>query len=692
MLRLGIDIGGTFTDFAVYSEAGMTLRIFKCLTTPDDPSLAVLRGISALLGAEQELMQVDQLVHATTLATNVLLERKGEGVALLTTRGFRDVLEIRRQKRYELYDHFIDTPVPLVPRWLTREVTERLRSDGEVLKPLDETEVETTVRDLLNHGVQSVAVCLLHAYANPAHERKIAAIIANTAPRLLVSLSSEVSPKFREYERTSTTVANAYVMPAVHAYLGSLAQELRGRGFRREPYIMQSNGGLATIEAMRCQPVRMIESGPAAGAIMAAYLGRQLGLRDLISFDMGGTTAKVCLIEGGAPTVAGEFEVDRVEMKRGSGLPVNVPSIDLSEIGAGGGSIARTRLGIITVGPDSSGAAPGPICYGLGGEEPTVTDADLVLGYLNPEYFLGGSMRLDAQAAARGIEERIALPLGIDPVRAAWGIYETVNVSMARAVRMVSIERGKDPRRFGFVAFGGAGPLHAMRLARELGLDRIILPAAAGVASAVGLLAAGIAFDFERTAVTQLGCPAIEVANRLFAELEDAGRRMVARAAPESVCTLTRTVAMRYVGQGHELEVSAPSDVWVAATLEVIRRTFDEVYAATYGYSDGGVPVEIVTWKVTAAAPPPQLTLPELPATGENATSACKGSRQAYFPESGGFVDCPIYDRYRLASGMTLYGPGLVEERESTALILPGATGRIDRFGNLVISAGDEPR
>jgi N-methylhydantoinase A len=689
MLRLGVDVGGTFTDFALYDETEGTLRVFKCLTTPDDPSHAVLQGITAVLGGQMSLAQVDQLVHGTTLATNVLLERKGHSVALLTTRGFRDVLEIRRQKRYELYDHFIDTPLPLVSRRLIREVTERLRHDGQVLTPLDEVEVEATFRDLVTQGVQSIAVCLLHAYANATHESRIAAIIAQVAPEMLVSLSSEVSPKFREYERTSTTVANAYVMPRVHAYLGALVRELHTGGFQHQFYIMQSNGGVATADAMRRYPVRMIESGPAAGAIMAAYLGQQLDMPHVMSFDMGGTTAKVCLIEDGTPAVTGEFEVDRVQMKHGSGLPLSVPSVDLSEIGAGGGSIARTHMGIIVVGPDSAGAVPGPICYDLGGEEPTVTDADLVLGYLNPDYFLGGCMHLDAEAAARGIEEHIALPLGLDVVHASWGIYQTVNANMARAARMMSIERGKDPRRFAFVAFGGAGPIHGVRIARELGMAYIILPAAAGVTSATGLLAAGITFDFERTAVTRLDDSAVGIANRLFRDMEEAGLRAVTEAAAESPCTLTRIVAMRYVGQGHELEVTVPGGVWQAATLETVRHTFETIYTATYGYSDATEPLEIVTWKVNAAAAPPTLELPTPTATGGDLVEAYKGSRQAYFPESRGFVECPVYDRYRLATDMILRGPALVEERESTALILPGDVGHTDRFGNLIVRTDD---
>lgn len=685
MLRLGVDVGGTFTDFVLYDDTRGTLRIFKCLTTPSDPSQGFLAGMTELLGAQHDLRHVDQCVHGTTLATNVVLERKGDCVALLTTRGFRDVLEIRRQKRYELYDHFMDTPVPLVPRWLIREVTERLRYDGSIHTPLDEAALDTTIRELLAQDVHSIAVCLLHAYANPTHEQRIRDRIAAQAPHMLTSLSSDVSPKFREYERVSTTVANAYVMPQVHAYLGTLVQELHTRGFQHSLYMMQSNGGIATAETMRRYPVRMIESGPAAGVIMAAWLGRQLDMPNLMSFDMGGTTAKVCLVENATPTVSSEFEIDRVKMKSGSGLPLSVPSVDLNEIGAGGGSVARTHMGIISVGPDSAGANPGPICYGLGGELPTVTDADVILGYLNPDYFLGGSIALDVAAAARGIEEHIALPLGLDVVRAAWGIYETVNASMARAARMVSVERGKDPRHFAFVAFGGAGPIHGVRIARSLGMRRVLLPAAAGVASAIGLLTADIAFDYERTTVIRLDDAVVDTANRLFTEMETLGRQHVTEAAPDSPCRLTRTASMRYVGQGHELDIPVPGGVWSPDTVTRIHQAFDDAYAVTYGYSDPQEAVEIVTWKVAASTPTPPVTLPPPAAAGSDPAVALKGSRQAYFPESGGFVECPVYDRYRLGVGMALHGPALVEERESTAIILPGNVGRVDQLGNLLI-------
>ena len=688
MLRLGVDVGGTFTDFALYDDEAGSVRIFKCLTTPDDPSRAFIQGIEELLAGSVTLQQIAQCVHGTTLATNVVLERKAQGIALITTSGFRDILEIRRQKRYELYDHFMDTPIPLVPRRLVREVTERMRYDGSVHTPLDGEELDAIIEVLVEEDIQSVAVCLLHAYANPAHEQAIARRVNTLAPQMMVSLSSDISPRFREYERTSTTVANAYVMPQVHTYLGRLAEALSQRGFEHPLYMMQSNGGVATAETMRRYPVRMIESGPAAGVMMAAHLGKTLGMQDLMSFDMGGTTAKVCLIEDAMPTVTSEFEMDRVRMKSGSGLPLSVPSVDLNEIGAGGGSLARPHMGIITVGPDSAGASPGPMCYGLGGAEPTVTDADLVLGYLNPDYFLGGSMALDAKAAERGIEEQVGLPLGLDTVRAAWGIYQTVNANMARAARMLSVERGKDPRRFAFVAFGGAGPIHGVRIARELGMRRVILPAAAGIASAIGLLSADIAFDFERTTVMRLDPAVIDEANRLFGEMERLGREQVQEAAADQVCQITRTASMRYVGQGHELDVPVPGGGWRADTVGQVRRAFDDVYAVVYGYSDPNEAVEVVSWKVSASAPTPALSLPGPSALTDDPKQARKGSRQAYFPESGGFVECPVYDRYRLSIGMQVIGPALVEERESTAIILPGDSSRVDQFGNLIIDAG----
>ncbi|MGH7278863.1 MAG: hydantoinase/oxoprolinase family protein, partial [Candidatus Rokuibacteriota bacterium] len=458
--RVGFDVGGTFTDLVLQTPGG-ELVTAKRLTTYPDPAEACLAGLDGLVAAGGVAWgDLAQAVHGTTLGSNVVIERKARGVGLITTRGFRDVLVIGREKRYQVYDLQIVKPPPLIPRRLIGEVTERILVDGSVRTPLDEDDARRAVRDLVARGVRTLAVCLLHAYVNSEHERRLAAIAAEEAPHVAVTLSHEVSPTFREYERTSTTVVNGYVMTAVRDYLRGLQAALRDRGYRGRLFVMQSSGGVATAEAMERYPVRMIESGPAAGALMAAVYGELTGFRDLIAFDMGGTTAKLALIEKGRPFTTTSFELHRVNNAPGSGLPMNIQAIDLVEIGAGGGSIARASLGVVAVGPESASSMPGPVCYGRGGGEPTVTDANLVLGYLNPKFFAGGSIELNPGAAARAIEERIARPLGLSVEEAAWGIHAVVTTNMELATRVVSIERGRDPRDLTFVAFGGSGPVH----------------------------------------------------------------------------------------------------------------------------------------------------------------------------------------------------------------------------------------
>src|SRR6266446_1662226 len=478
-IRIGFDVGGTFTDFALKAPTG-ELITGKRLTTYPDPSDACLAGLDELIAsAGAAWADVDQLVHGTTLGSNVVIEGKARGVGLLTTRGFRDVLLIGREKRYQVYDLQIEKPRPLIARRLIGEVTERVLADGSIRTPLDEADARRAIRELAARGVTTLAICLLHAYLNPAHEKRLAALAAEEAPHVTVTLSHEVSPTFREYERTSTTVVNAYVMTAVREYLRGLGAALAGRGYRGRLFVMQSSGGVATADAMERYPVRMIESGPAAGALMAATYGELTGHRDLIAFDMGGTTAKLALVEGGRPSTTTAFELHRVNNAPGSGLPMNIQAIDLVEIGAGGGSIAHARLGVIAVGPASASSTPGPVCYGRGGIEPTVTDADVVLGYINPDYFAGGSIRLQPGAAARAIEAKIARPLDLSLEHAAWGIHTIVNTNMELATRVVSIERGRDPRDLTLVAFGGSGPVHGCRLAQALGIPRIVLPASA---------------------------------------------------------------------------------------------------------------------------------------------------------------------------------------------------------------------
>ncbi|MBI4635309.1 MAG: hydantoinase/oxoprolinase family protein [Candidatus Rokubacteria bacterium] len=684
--RVGFDVGGTFTDFVLQSPAG-ELVTAKRLTTYPDPSEACLDGLDELLmRAGVAWADLAQAVHGTTLGSNVVIERKARGVGLLTTRGFRDVLIIGREKRYQVYDLQIEKPAPLIPRRLIGEVTERVLADGSVRTPLDEADARRAIRELVARGVRTLAVCLLHAYLNPEHERRLAALVAEETPGVAVTLSHEVSPTFREYERTSTAVVNAYVMTAVAEYLRGLQAAMRARGYRGRLFVMQSSGGIATAEAMERYPVRMIESGPAAGALMAAAYGELTGYRDLIAFDMGGTTAKLALIEKGRPFTTTAFELHRVNYAPGSGLPMNIQAIDLVEIGAGGGSIARARLGVIAVGPESASSMPGPVCYGRGGQEPTVTDANLVLGYLNPDYFAGGSMRLQPGAAARAIEERVARPLGLGLEDAAWGIHAIVNTNMELATRVVSIERGRDPRDLTLVAFGGSGPVHGCRLAQALGIPRVILPAAAGVTAAIGLLAAEVKFDVARTYVRRIDALDLERLNRMYAEMAAQALEIVRESAVAGEVTVVRSADARYLGQGYELAVPVPGGVLDATSFQAIRSAFDEVYAARYGYSSPAEPVEIVTWKLSAVGGTPRIALPKGPSGADE--GSLKGTRRAYFPEARGYIDCPVYDRYTLAARTSLTGPAIVEERESTTVLPPGVAATVDDYANLVVQVG----
>jgi len=679
-------VGGTFTDFVLQSPSG-ELTTGKRLTTYPDPSEACLAGLDALLAkGGVRWNDIAQAVHGTTLGSNVVIERKARGVGLLTTRGFRDVLIIGREKRYQVYDLQIEKPAPLIPRRLIGEVTERVLADGTVRTPLDEPDARRAIRELAARGVSTLAVCLLHAYVNPAHERRIAAIAAEEAPGLTVTLSHEVSPTFREYERTSTTVVNAYVMSIVREYLRGLASAMGQRGYRGRLFVMQSSGGVATAEAMQRYPVRMIESGPAAGALMAAAYGELTGHRDLIAFDMGGTTAKLALIENGRPSTTTAFELHRVNNAPGSGLPMNIQAIDLVEIGAGGGSIARAKLGVIAVGPESASSTPGPVCYGRGGVEPTVTDADVVLGYINPEYFAGGSIKLQAGAAARAIEERVARPLGLSLEDAAWGIHTIVNTNMELATRVVSIERGRDPRDLTFVAFGGSGPVHGCRIAQALGIPRIVLPASAGVTAAIGLLAAEVKFDVARTHVRRLDAVDGAALDAMYGEMSAQAIAVVEESAVAGEVVVTRSADARYVGQGYEVTVPVPQGRLDPPALERVRASFHEIYAARYGYANASEPVEVVTWKLSAVGGSPRIALAK--AAASSADVRRKSTRRAYFPEARGYADTPVYDRYQLPAGTSLTGPAIVEERESTLVIGPGASFERLPSGNVVVALG----
>jgi N-methylhydantoinase A len=659
----------------VLQTADGRLHTSKRLTTYPDPSEACLAGLDELMAAAgASWAELARAVHGTTLGSNLVIERKATGVALVTTRGFGDILAIGRQKRYQLYDLQIDKPEPLIDRSMVFEVTERMLANGTPRQPLDEDDARTVIHHLRQKGVLSLAVCFLNSYVNPAHERRLGELVRQEAPEIEVSLSCEVSPQFREYERTSTTVVNAYLVRAVRDYLRAMTHQLQDRGFNSKLFVMQSGGGASSADSMSRFPVRMIESGPAAGALVAARYGELTGEPDLIAFDMGGTTAKLSLVLEGRPQTVDTFELHRVDLAPGSGLPIDVRSLDLVEIGAGGGSIARPELGTIRVGPDSAGSEPGPVCYGRGGSEPTVTDANLVLGYLNRDNFAGGDIKLDLRAAIHALAERVARPLGLSLEEAAWGIHAIVNLNMELATRVVSIERGRDPRQLALVGTGGCGPVHACRIARSLGVRRVILPAAAGVASAIGLLTAEVKFDLSRTRLVRLDQADGKGVDELFASMEAEASSVVAESTGSAPIGIVREVDLRYVGQGYELTVPYES-------VSTVRDSFDELYGQRYGQASREEPVEATTWRLTAIGASQPVALPERQA----GPAPQPGRRQAYFPECEGFTETLVYERDQLSPGLTVEGPAIVEERGSTTVLPPGARAVADRYGSLLV-------
>ena len=691
-MRVGIDVGGTFTDFVLLDDASGQVRTHKCLTTPRDPSQAILDGVVSFEKQDPGcLARLEEVVHGTTLVINAIIERKGARTGLLTTQGFRDVLELGREIRYAAYDVFAQFPEPLVPRERRLEVPERLRADGSVLRALDEGEARAAVRALAGMGVESVAVCLLNSFENPAHELALKRILAEELPRASVSISYEVLPQIREYERTSTTVANAYVKPLTENYLRRLEERFAAAGFRGRLFIMLSSGGVTSAQTAAEFPVRIIESGPTAAVIAGQYYSRLFHLPEMFCFDMGGTTAKSCLIQGGAASVVPTFEVGRVQrFQKGSGLAIQVPVVDLMEIGAGGGSIARkSRLGTLQVGPESAGAEPGPICYGRGGTEPTVTDADLLLGYLDPEYFLGGTMKLDAAAARRGIEERVGQPLGVSFLKAVWGIHDLINETMAAAAKTHIAERGGNPQALTVAAFGGAGPVHAYGLARKLGAPRLIVPPNAGVGSALGFFTAPRAFDLVRSHKTPLLSADFAEIERLFRELEARGEATLRKAGAGGPVEFARSVEARFIGQGSETSLPVPEPDFTRLDPAGLRRRFDAEYTRLYGRTYPESPVEFVNFCVRASLPVRLLQLPKLQLKGRTG-DAIKGERKAYSGKAGDFIPFTVYDRYRLAPGAAFRGPAIVEERESTAIVGEDANASVDDYGFLWIDLPQE--
>ena len=692
--RLGVDIGGTFTDAVLLSEASGGTRIAKVPSTPADPSQGFLNAVERILAdCNVAPDAISYLVHGTTVATNSLIEGKTPRTAFITTEGFRDMLEIGRQVRPSLYDIHFEKPRPLVPRNLCFEVRERLDAGGEVLEPLDEDRVHEIARTLAEQDVVSVAVCLLHGYLNPVHEQRIGEILRTQNQELVISLSSEVCPEFREYFRASTTIINACVRPVLARYLDDIESRLRGRGMTAELLIMQSSGGVLTFETGAEKPAYMVESGPAAGVIVANYIAGELGYTDAISFDMGGTTAKVGLILDGQPRITKEYEVGAqanpgIGQSRASGYPIRTPVIDLVEIGAGGGSIAWVDSGgILRVGPQSAGADPGPICYGIGGEEPTITDANLTLGRLDPGYFLGGEMGLSADAAREGIARRCAEPMKLDAVTCANGIVEIANAAMTNALRVMTVQRGYDPRDLVMVAFGGAGPLHANRLCEEMNIGLLIVPPSPGTASALGLLVTDLKHEFSRTRIMQEGEEDIDEINRLFAAMEAEGRAVLQREGLEDASiTFVRQVEMRYAGQSHELAVDFPEGVATADTLAALRGRFHTGHDRSYGHGYPDQPTELVNLRLSALGNIRKPKLREIASQSGPASDARKSVRQVHFDAAGGFVETPVYDRARLGAGHRFDGPAIVEEMDSTTLVLPDHTVEVDRYANLLIS------
>jgi N-methylhydantoinase A len=674
--RIGIDIGGTFTDLVTLDEATGATTFGKVHTVPRDPVAGVAQAFARV---SVDLSTTSLVIHGATVAINAILEGKGARTALITTTGFRDVLQIGRGDYPELYNHLARKPEPLVPRRLRLEVSERVNARGEVLTPLNVEHARGVARHLRDFGVEAIAVCFLHAYVNPAHELLMARVLREEHPSALVSLSHQITREWREYERTSTTVINAYIQPIVERYLRTFDRHLLEHGFRGTLLIMQSNGGLMPVDRTLQRPVCTIESGPAAGALATGVMGSLLGLDQLISFDMGGTTAKTCLVQNGAPHISAEYRVN--------GHVLRVPVIDIIEVSAGGGSIAWVDAGgSLHVGPQSAGADPGPVCYQRGGTAPTITDANLLLGRINPDNFLGGEMRLDRSAAEIAVQSQIAQPLGLNLITASAGIIRLANVKMAHAIRAITIEQGLDPRDFTLVAYGGAGPLHATALARELSIPRVLIPLHPAHFSAWGMLFADLRHDFVQTAPGRLEQIDLAAVNAIFAGMMREGRELLTREGmlPEQM-NLMRGIDLRYVGQEHTVALPVEVEPLTTEDASTLRRRFDELHKLTYGYDAPDVEVEIVNLRLTALGhiQPPRLM--RLQEGSSQPAKAARGTRQVYFAEQQEFIECPVYRRDALQAGNVLVGPALVEEPATVTVVYPEDRLVVNPYGLLEI-------
>ncbi|MCW0207113.1 MAG: hydantoinase/oxoprolinase family protein [Achromobacter sp.] len=685
-VRVAVDVGGTFTDIVLERERRRWSA--KLLTTPDTPETAVLQGIQELLDqAGLGWPQIGLLILGTTLATNALIERKGARTALLTTAGFRDLVEIGLEDRFAQYDIFLDKPEPLVPRPWRHGITERVDAQGRVLTPLDEAQVIALARELTEAGIESVAVCLLHSYAHPDHERRIRELLRAHAPQLWISLSSDVCAEIREYPRLSTVSANAYVQPQVSGYLRRFNDAARERGLREEPFLMTSGGAIATLQTGVEEPVRLVESGPAGGAILAQHIAQQTGAARALSFDMGGTTAKICYIDDYEPQVSRSFEFGRVHRHlKGSGLPIRIPVIEMVEIGAGGGSIARiNQLGSIQVGPDSAGSSPGPAAYGNGGELPTVTDAHALLGTVTPERFAVGKVGLRPELAWNAIQTHLAAPAGLEAPQAAQAIVEVVSENMANAARVHASELGKSADEHVLIAFGGAAPLHAAGLARKLGIARVIIPESAGVGSAVGFLWAPIAYQAVRSFHQRLAGIDHAAVQALLDDLTAGVDAVVRRAAPDAALSHKRVVFMRYSGQGHEIAVDLPDGPFDASASARLGEAFAQRYAQLYGRNLPHVAAEAVSWSVAAQAGERRVPEADRIASGPAIAARQAGTRRLYDFERDNWTEVPCYERAALDAEQKLTGPALVVEDETTTFVPAGFEARRSRLGSLVL-------
>ena len=681
-LRIGIDSGGTFTDVCLFDDTSGNMSVWKVPSTPDDPSRAIAQGtdegVARMGGTPADL---GFFGHGTTVATNVLIQHRGAQTALITTEGFRDLVEIGRQKRPDLYDLQVDKPPPLATRDLRFGVSERIRHDGRIETPLDEEAVRQIARQLKQANIKSLAIGFLYGFVRPDHENRAREIVLEEYPKIFVSTSSDVAPEFREYERISTAVVNSYLGPIMRTYINRLADRLKERGITAIPHLTQSNGGVIGFDMAARLPVRTVLSGPSTGVVAAQAIGKMIGIPNLITFDMGGTSTDVALLRNGEASVASEATVH--------GYPIKAPMLDIHTVGAGGGSIAYIDSGgLLKVGPRSCGADPGPVCYGRGNTEPATTDANVVLQTLNPEYLLGGRMKIDQEKSKQSIA-KLAAPLGLEVMTTAQGIISVVTANMAKAIRVISVQRGHDPREYALVAFGGAGPLHAARLARELEMKTIIVPRNPGICCALGLLLTDLRADFATTNLMVADDGEAATVSGIFAGLEKQADHWFAEENVQADHRIVRRIVdMRYLGQNYEIAVDLPAGPVTATSMAAIRKGFAEAHTRLYGYAADEEPVQMVTYRVAAIGTVPKAAFRPEADAGPDASAAITGERKVWFPEANGFVLCPIYDRDKLRAGNKIKGPAIVEQMDATTVLLPGMQGYVEPYLNLVLEMG----